>query len=794
MALRSKDAHPSGLIVPPSTLNSVMDRLGNNEITVENCFRSKKKGLLSTELIDVLQDIIRKRDEINNGVSRKEAIQLIVDLGQCGSSKAAENHLDYLIRKGQLTGLKRGGKVVTAQSTTTERSQINCEQQLRWHFLIESEWEFMRSVNTPSSSFVNLHEHFQLNLDESCFMCNDGILKIIGAADKRHHDKNTSDSRVSITVVRCGNAAGANGPVVFLTTGQKVNRTFSNYRLHKIYGLPEGSTVLCNNSAYMDDATWIKCVKAMAPGIRAMPTIKDHPEWWACLTFDGFKSHVNVNEALQVFSDANIRAVKEEAGTSHVNQPYDQETAQADKRASRQLLEIARRKVKGNIDQWKLIGILIVAMNNLKEDVWIKSFKKVNLHPKYRVGYNEWLNKIKSHIVTGETAYTRANTTSMYDAMPAMWKNFTPETRNRILSIINTATLNEPNPWVNKSFLLRLSQFVKIDDVAKLRICHQVAKQDPSVIVTHSQGVIANVDDSDDDDSPLPEVENSTTNTTAIVPYIPITTTIVPHNPTTTAVVPVNLTTTAVVPQSQNTLATFQLKPPSLITAINIAEDKSAARMNLFNHMVTFRNRNSYKEEKQKVNDYLSCDYSSDQQTLLNPSVLDTVIGYIMHDSQGEGAKKRLPQRRLNFIDGMVSSHCSVLNSPHRLDLIRQANEVSAVMADLEAERNDAKEERKRKNAEELERQKVRRQTKEAKDREAKRNALLKCEDIMQQLDIMGDVIFESLKVAELKMFICYQFKSDEYKEKGIKKLQLKIIATRLYMEYLEKEEEIQND
>ena len=61
--------------------------------------------------------------------------------------------------------------------------------------------------------------------------------------------------------------------------------------------------------------------------------------------------------------------VKEEAGTSHVNQPYDQETAQADKRASRQLLEMARRKVSGNIDQWKLIGILIVAINNLNDNV-----------------------------------------------------------------------------------------------------------------------------------------------------------------------------------------------------------------------------------------------------------------------------------------------------------------------------------------------------------------------------------------------------------------------------------------
>ena len=244
LELRSKEVHESGIVVPPSTIVSVMKRLGHSSITVQNCFPQTRKGLLSAELIQVLQDIIRKRDEINNGVSWKEAIQLIVDLGQCFSSKSAENHLDYLIRSKKLDGLKRGGKVVTAQSTTTERSQINREQQLRWHFLIESEWEFMRNSNLPSPLFDTLHEHFQLNLDETCFMCNDGILKIIGAAEKRHHDKNMSDSRVSITAVRCGNAAGANGPVVFLASGQNVNRTFSDYRLRKIYGLPEGSTVL----------------------------------------------------------------------------------------------------------------------------------------------------------------------------------------------------------------------------------------------------------------------------------------------------------------------------------------------------------------------------------------------------------------------------------------------------------------------------------------------------------------------------------------------------------------------
>ena len=228
-----------------------------------------------------------------------------------------------MIRKKRLPNLKRNGRIISASSTTTERCQINREQQLRWHFLIEAEWEYLRKNNLPEALFLSLREHFQLNLDESCFVCNDGILKIIGDGDKRHHDKNMSDSRVSITIVRCGSAAGTNGPVVFIANGKSVNRTFSQYRLRKLYGLPEGSIVLCNENAYMDDKTWIETVRVMAPGIRAMPVIRDHPEWWICLTFDGFKSHVNVNSTLEEFHDKKIRACKEEAGTSHINQPYD---------------------------------------------------------------------------------------------------------------------------------------------------------------------------------------------------------------------------------------------------------------------------------------------------------------------------------------------------------------------------------------------------------------------------------------------------------------------------------------
>jgi len=54
----------------------------------------------------------------------------------------------------------------------------------------------------------------------------------------------------------------------------------------------------------------------------------------------------------------------------------------------------------------------------------------------------------------------------------------------------------------------------------------------------------------------------------------------------------------------------------------------------------------------------------------------------------------------------------------------------------------------------------------------------------MEQLDIEGDNVFNSLKVAELTMIIRYQFKSDAYKKKGIKKHELKLIAVQLYAEF----------
>ena len=96
--------------------------------------------MLSNDSLLVLQDIIQKCNQINNGVSWKEAIQIISDLGHAKSNEVAKKYIDYLIRNGKLNKLKKNGRVVTAQATTTERSQINIKQQLCRHYLIDNKW------------------------------------------------------------------------------------------------------------------------------------------------------------------------------------------------------------------------------------------------------------------------------------------------------------------------------------------------------------------------------------------------------------------------------------------------------------------------------------------------------------------------------------------------------------------------------------------------------------------------------------------------------------------------------
>jgi hypothetical protein len=55
-------------------------------------------------------------------------------------------------------------------------------------------------------------------------------------------------------------------------------------------------------------------------------------EWWVVLTLDGFSSHLNVPEAMEVFHEHKIFIIKEEGDASDTYQPYNQAVEKDDKK------------------------------------------------------------------------------------------------------------------------------------------------------------------------------------------------------------------------------------------------------------------------------------------------------------------------------------------------------------------------------------------------------------------------------------------------------------------------------
>ena len=139
---------------------------------------------------------------------------------------------------------------------------------------------------------------------------------------------------------------------------------------------------------------------------------------------------------LQRFADNKIIVAKEEGGTSATNQVYDQEQAKSDKRAARELLDIARQSVAGKIGQWQLVLVIFVGIHHLDPNIWERSFIKANLHIHHCVLFDQWIGKIAEKIKTGET-YKRTNENHYYDAVSACWKKMKIEDRRKVLDIID---------------------------------------------------------------------------------------------------------------------------------------------------------------------------------------------------------------------------------------------------------------------------------------------------------------------------------------------------------------------
>ena len=617
-----------------------------------------QQALLDQDQVKFLEDTITHRDLLNNGMSRGEVFKLMMEMSQTSSVKCVENHFDYLIRENRLTGLKRGGKVSTAQATTTKRSQITPEQQWRWHCTIDSLFNDLKRLNTVDGSgcdYEDLKEHFFGNLDETAFVGNsDGSVKVIASKLKKKTEANRDDCRASITSIRIGNAAGDQGPFIFLAKGKSnTHSSLSDESWAKSKNMPVGSCVAMTPNAYMTDDTWHSLAEKMCYGIRSMPVIKDHPDWWCGLTLDGFGLHVNVHVCQEIFAKHKIMICKEEGDTSQTNQAYDQFTARADKKLMNENMLAVRKTLGAEMTQWHLIKIAADAQSKIKKTTWINSFIKVNLHPKYRLSFDDWIKKLQLNGVLSSGTQFWKDGTSYYDAMPAFWRRMGVEQREEMVYDIDTMyRLTEEGKQVwSHANVKQLIKFCSLDDIPKARACYLAAKRDDRIITTT-------------------EADHRETLKRTLQQGLPAAGD--PHHG-----------------DGQHTIDSFfSFKPPELIAAFrNNESNNNEDKKKLYDHMCNHAAQSRWNEDKAvEPSPYLDIEYTKDQSRLFNPSYKNVLQGFIAYDVKGKGAMKRLAKRRLDVIEGNINSYSRCLNDPKRMKAMMDHNQLVASVAEISAD------------------------------------------------------------------------------------------------------------
>jgi len=370
------------------------------------------------------------------------------------------------------------------------------------------------------------------------------------------------------------------------------------------------------------------------------------------LTLDGFSSQLNVPSAMQVLYDHKILVVKEEGDASETNQAYDQSVAKQDKANIRHLLNTTRMR-KAKITQWDLIATCVVALVKTKKTAWVSSFRKVNLHPDYHVSFEEWLDKIRDKIETGERFY-KERPNRMFDSLPAMWTNISIENRQGCIQLIDSMQAEKEEGksiWLDKCNIRKLLKFVALDDLTKIRACYMVAKKHPEVIVGAESS------------SESPE----------LVAY------------------------------QQKQLQSFKefkavaLFPSDIIEEYRCNKSCAISQMKLFQHMTNRVARDHWKSDRAaplQPSAWLDAVITCEQKALLAPTPADIARASIINETIGEGAKKKIAKRRINFIDGNITSYSRLLNSSEQLTSMQEINSLTAIIGEIRTEREHEKSER----------------------------------------------------------------------------------------------------
>jgi hypothetical protein len=145
------------------------------------------------------------------------------------------------------------------QATTTKRSAITVPQQFCWLRTYNSCLDDLRQrnlgvCNLKGKIFGELIRHFIFGGNETCMQaCANGVVKVVGSAGRKKHEKKTNDSRVSITMYPTGNVADVTGlPTIFLLEGKRKREGFTDKFLAD-HGAAIGSKCIMTATAFMTE-------------------------------------------------------------------------------------------------------------------------------------------------------------------------------------------------------------------------------------------------------------------------------------------------------------------------------------------------------------------------------------------------------------------------------------------------------------------------------------------------------------------------------------------------------------
>ena len=149
----------------------------------------------------------------------------------------------------------------------------------------------------------------------------------------------------------------------------------------------------------------------------------------------------------------------------------------------------------GVINQWHIIFICLQALKKRKPSDWIVSFKTVNMHPKQRVKFSDWLIKISFVLQTTDAAFkTKLYCATIFDAMTAFWKACMPDLIQEVVYAINqlfAGCLPDEYVFGCKHHLMELTKFVPIDKMKQLRVVCMASKREPSLITMRNEYLIS---------------------------------------------------------------------------------------------------------------------------------------------------------------------------------------------------------------------------------------------------------------------------------------------------------------